>query len=155
MNISENNGALNRQTGLERLNLSDIMQVTVGSFTGALVFIMSSEIVRISDKVPFINLLIIIVISVFFSYAISYMIGVRRLGKKKMRLFLGLVPQRTILQYFSSVFFSFSLLYLLNINTATTSMDLVFSRTVVLSMPSTITASAADLIESQKEAPKL
>ena len=63
MNISENNGALNRQTGLERLNLSDIMQVTVGSFTGALVFIMSSEIVRISDKVPFINLLIIIVIT--------------------------------------------------------------------------------------------
>ena len=135
----------------ERLTVKDIMQVMVGSFTGALVFITSSNITRISDDIPYENLIIIILTSLLFSYVISYLIGVRRLGKKKMRMFLGIVPQRTLLQYISSVFFSLILFYLLGINNSTTPLDIVTKRTLVVAMPSTITASAADLIESQKE----
>jgi len=135
----------------ERLTVKDTMQVVVGSFTGALVFITSSNITRISDDIPYENLIIIILTSLLFSYVISYLIGVRRLGKKKMRMFLGIVPQRTLLQYISSVFFSLILFYLLGINNATTPLDIVTKRTLVVAMPSTITASAADLIESQKE----
>lgn len=138
-------------SSFERLNLKDIMQVVVGSFTGALVFITSSEITRISDPMPFQNLCLIVVVSLFFSYAISYLIGVRRLGFKRMRMFLGVVPQRTLLQYFSSIFFSLSIFYLLGINTLSTPPMLVAKRTLVVAMPSTITASAADLLESQKE----
>ena len=37
------------------------------------------------------------------------------------------------------------------INTLSTSLMLVAKRTLVVAMPSTITASAADLLESQKE----
>lgn len=135
----------------ERLTVKDIMQVVVGSFTGALVFITSSGITKISDDIPYMNLFLIVATSLFFSYVISYLIGIRRLGKKKMRLFLGIVPQRTILQYSSSVFFSLILFYLLGINGSTTPLDIVIKRTLVVAMPSTIMASAADLIESQKE----
>jgi hypothetical protein len=93
-------------SSLERLNLRDVIQISSGSFTGALVFITSSEITRISDDLPFLNLCLIVVTSLFISYAISYLIGVRGLGMKRMRMFLGIVPQRTLLQYFSSIFFS-------------------------------------------------
>jgi uncharacterized membrane protein len=144
-------GGYVEDSSFERLNLKDIMQVVVGSFVGALVFITSSEITRISDPIPFQNLFLIVAVSIFFSYAISYLIGVRRLGFKKMRMFLGVVPQRTLLQYGSSVFFSLAIFYLLGINNLSTSPMLVAKRTLVVAMPSTITASAADLLESQKD----
>jgi uncharacterized membrane protein len=135
---------------LERLNRRDIVQIGVGSFVGALVFVTSSEIMDISDNVPFRNIYLIAAVTILFSYAISYVIGVRKLGKKRIRMVFGFVPERMLLQYFSSILFSFFLLRLLGICTSTTSLDMLIKGVVVLAMPSTITASAADLIESQK-----
>jgi len=129
----------------------DIVQIGVGSFVGALVILTSGNIIEISDNVPFDNLYLILAVSVLFSYVISYMIGVRRLGKKRIRMFLGVVPERTLLQYSFAVFFSMFVLRLLGVNKSTTPLDVFIKRTVVLAMPSTITASATDLIESQKE----
>lgn len=136
---------------LERLNKRDFVQIVVGSFVGALVFLTSGEIVGISDNTPFENIYLIAVISILFSYLISYMIGVRKLGRKKIRMFLGIVPERMLLQYSSAIFFSTFLLYLFGINSSATLLDIIIKRIVILAMPSTITASATDLIESQKE----
>jgi len=146
-------GSLMEDSSLERLNVRDVVQIFSGSFTGALVFITSSEITRISDDLPYVNLCLIVVTSLVISYAISYLIGVRRLGMKRMRMFLGVVPQRTLLQYFSSIFFSAFLFYLLGISTFSTPSGVVARRILVVAMPSTITASAADLLESQKSSP--
>lgn len=128
--------------------IRDVIQVVVGSFIGALAFIESNELRTISDNIPSINLCLIVVTSVFFSYAISYLIGARRLEGKKRDMLLGLVPQWTLIQYLSSVFFSLVLFYLLGINNLTTPAMIVVKRTLVLAMPSTITASAA---RAQKE----
>lgn len=132
----------------------DIIQVVVGSFTGALVFITSSDIIRISDSIPLTNLCLIVATSVFFSYAISYLIDTNSFGERRMSMLLGLVPQWTLIQYFTAVFFSLTLCYMLGINTLSTPLMIVVKRTFVLAMPSTITASAADLIESQKAPPR-
>ncbi len=98
----------------------DVLQVVVGSFTGALVFIKSSELRRISDCIPSPNLCLVVATSVFFSYAVSYLIGTskRQLGRRD--LLLGLVPGWSLIQYLSSVIFSLILLYLLGINTVFT-----------------------------------
>ncbi len=128
--------------------IRDAIQVVVGSFIGALAFIESNELRTISDNIPYMNLCLIVVTSVFFSYAISYLIGTRRLEVRKRDLLLGLVPQWTLIQYLSSVFFSLILFYMLGINNLTTPAMIVVKRTLVLAMPSTITASAA---RAQKE----
>ena len=73
----------------------DIVQIVVNSFVGALVILTSGNIIEIGDNVPFDNLYLIVAVSVLFSYVISYMIGVRRLGKNRIRMFLGVVPERT------------------------------------------------------------
>ncbi len=132
----------------------DIVQIIVGSFTGALVFITSSDIIQISDSIPLTNLCLIIATSVFFSYAISYLIDTDSIGERRMSMLLGLVPLWTLIQYFTAVFFSLTLCYMLGINTLSTPLMIVVKRTFVLAMPSTITASAADLIESRKDRPR-
>jgi uncharacterized membrane protein len=132
----------------------DIIQIIVGSFTGALVFITSSDIITISDNIPLSNLCLIVATSVFFSYATSYLIDTYSFGERRMSLLTGLLPRWTLIQYFTAVFFSLTLCYMLGINTLSTPLMMVVKRTFVLAMPSTITASAADLIESQKAPPR-
>lgn len=128
--------------------IRDVIQVVVGSFIGALVFIESNELRTISDNIPSVNLCLIVITSVCFSYAISYLISARRLEVKKRDILQGLVPQWTLIQYLSSVFFSLVLFYMFGINNITTPAIIVVKRTLVLAMPSTITASAA---RAQKE----
>lgn len=135
---------------LERLNIRDAAQISIGSFVGALVFITSTDLIEISDKVPFLNVFMITAITILFSYMISYVIGIRRLGRKKIRMLFGVVPERTLIQYSSALFFSMFLLYLLGVNSSAGSWTVMLKRIFVLAMPSTITAAAADLIESQK-----
>ena len=133
----------------ERLNTRDIVQICVGSFIGALSFSVEGGILDIGDRVPFCNIILVMFTSIVFSYAISYLFGIRRLGRHKIKLIAGFIPERTMIHYISALIFSGFILWLFG---ASFGVSLVgfFKRTIVLALPATVAGSAVDLIDSQQ-----
>ncbi len=134
----------------ERFNSRDIVQTAVGSLAGALIYTYQTDIARLSDSLPLLNTALIALATILLSALIGYGIGVRRLGRRKMRLLLGVVPLRVAVHYTLALAFSALILWLLAINLPATPSDAVFRRIIVLSLPATLLGSAIDLVGSQK-----
>ncbi len=135
---------------LERFDSTDIAQIAVGSLTGAMIYAYQTDIMRLSDSLPQLNTALIVLVTLLLSLFIGYGIGVRKLGAKKMRLLLGLIPLRVFVHYAFAVIFSVIILWLLAINTGATPLGSAIRRIVVLSLPATLLGSAIDLVGSQK-----
>lgn len=133
----------------ERLNRRDIVQICIGSFIGALSFSVEGGILDIGDRVPFTNIILVMFTSIIFSYAISYLFGVRRLGRKRIKLIAGFIPERTMIHYFSALIFSAFILWLFGANFGISYIGFL-KRTIILAMPATVAGSAVDLIDSQQ-----
>ena len=134
---------------LERFTLKDVLQIIVGSFGGALAYAYT-DFREFGDGIPFANSILIILLSLFLAFAIAYLIGVRRLGNRKMLLIFGFIPARIIVHYASAVLSSAFILYLLGINNLATPLAIIFNRIVIIALPATVFGSAVDLIGSQK-----
>jgi len=135
----------------EKFDTRDIIQTAVGSFAGALTYAYQTDVISLSSQISAMHVLLLIILGIILSFLIAYSIGVRRLGKKKMKMALGFIPVRTAVHYISAAVFSVVLLYLLGINTASTPFALIVKRVVLLALPATVFGSAVDLIGSQKE----
>ena len=133
----------------ERLNNKDIVQICIGSFVGALSFSVEGGILDIGDRIPYLNILLVVITSIIFSYAISYLFGVRRLGRHKIRLIAGFIPERTMIHYISALISSGIVLWLFGANMGV-SFTGFFKRIIVLALPATVAGSAVDLIDSQQ-----
>ena len=136
---------------LERFDKRDIAQTAVGSLAGALIYAYQTDVARLADLLPLLNVAIIILATLALSMLIGYGIGVRRIGKKKMRMFFGTVPIRLIVHYGFAVIFSALILLLLGINSVGMPFGIMARRIVVLALPATLLGSAIDLVGSQKE----
>jgi len=132
----------------ERLNKRDIVQICVGSFVGALSFSVEGGILDIGDRFHFNNIILVIFTSIIFSYAISYLFGIRRLGKHRIRFIAGFIPERTLIHYFSALIFSAFILWLFGADFGISFFGFL-KRTIILALPATVTGSAVDLIDSQ------
>ncbi len=135
----------------ERFDKMDIAQTAVGSLAGALIYAYQTDVSRLADSLPLLNVAIIALATLALSMLIGYGIGVRRIGKKKMRLFFGTVPLRLVVHYVFAIVFSALILLLLGINTLGTPAGIMARRIVVLALPATLLGSAIDLVGSQKE----
>ena len=135
---------------LERFDGMDLAQIAVGSLAGAMIYAYQTDIARLSDSLPWFNTALIVLVTLLLSLVIGYGIGVRKLGEKKMRLLLGLIPLRVLVHYVFAVVFSAIILWLLAINTGATPPEAAIRRIVVLSLPATLLGSAMDLVGSQK-----
>jgi len=135
----------------ERFDSRDLVQSSVGSLAGALIYAYQADVARLSDGIPLVNALLIVLLTLVLSFLIGYELGVRRLGKKKMRVLFGVIPLRIIIHYSFAVVFSGLMLWLLAINTPATSLHVAANRIIVLSLPATLLGSTIDLVESQKE----
>ena len=135
---------------LERFDAMDLAQIAVGSLAGAMIYAYQTDIARLSDSLPQLNAALIVLVTLLLSLFIGYGIGVRRLGKKKMRLLLGVLPLRVFVHYAFAVVFSAIILWLLAINTGATPTESVIRRIITLSLPATLLGSAIDLVGSQK-----
>ena len=142
--------ALNPNNQIERFDARDIIQSAVGSLAGALIYAYQTNITGLSDSLPFINSFFIVIITLILAFLISYGIGVRRLGKKKIRILFGPIPLRITIHYSFALIFSAFMLWLLAINTSGTPLDVAMNRIIVLSLPATLLGSTIDLVESQK-----
>ena len=137
--------------GLERLDSRDLVQMAVGSLAGALIYAYQTDVARLADALPVLNTALIVLVTLVLSLFIGYGIGVRRLGSKRMRLALGVIPVRIAAHYAFALVFSALILWLLSINTLATPLGIAIRRIIVLSLPASILGSAVDLVESQKE----
>ncbi len=134
----------------ERFNSTDIVQTAVGSLAGAMIYSYQTDIPRLADSLPLFNMALIVLVTLLLSALVGYGIGVRRLGRKKMRLLLGVVPLRIISHYSLAVCFSALILWLLAINLPSTQFGFAVRRVIVLSLPATLLGSTVDLVGSQK-----
>ncbi len=134
----------------ERFDKRDVIQTAVGSLAGALIYTYQTDIPHIADGLPPLNVALIALITLLLSVFIGYGIGVRQLGKRKMRTVLGIIPLRLAVHYIFALFFSISMLWLLGIIDGATPLGLAVRRIAVLSLPATLLGSAIDLVESQK-----
>ena len=133
----------------EKLDKRDILQISIGSLVGAMSFSVEGGIIEISDRISLLHILVIVLISITFSYLISYTLGVRKLGDRKMLLLWGYIPARIMAHYFSALLFSAFILWVFGANLGVPTGEFL-KRIVVLALPATVTSSAADLIDSQK-----
>ncbi len=135
---------------VERFTLIDFAQISVGSFVGALSYVWTSEIWKVAEQIPAVNVAAIALLSVFISFIISYEMGVRRLGHKKMKMLFGFMPVRVFIHYSSALFFSALMLFLLALIDFSTPWNVSIKMIVVLALPATVIGSAVDLLGSQK-----
>jgi len=142
--------AANKES-MERFDSRDLMQIVVGSLAGALIYAYQTDIARLADSLPALNVALIVLLTLLLSLLIGYGIGVRRLGKKKMRLLLGVLPLRVAVHYAFALAFSAVILWLLAIITFSTPLADAARRIIVLALPATLLGSAIDLVNSQKE----
>jgi uncharacterized membrane protein len=133
----------------ERFDRKDLTQIIVGAFVGALSFLLSGNVAEIGARIPLINSMFVVIVSIFFSYVSSYHIGVRKLGRKRMRK-VFIFPLRVVVHYSVALLVSVFVLYLLGVNDAATELEVVVKRILVLALPATVMSSAIDLVESQK-----
>jgi uncharacterized membrane protein len=138
-------------TESEKFDARDVAQTAVGSLAGALIYAYQTDIPRLADSLPNSNTVLIVLITILLSFFIGYRIGIRRLGKRKMKFLFGLLPLRLTVHYAFALFFSASMLFILGINSFGTPFDLALRRIVVLSLPATLLGSTIDLVESQKD----
>lgn len=135
----------------ERFTEIDFAQIAVGSFVGALSYVWTSEIWDVASQLPTLNIAGIALLSVLISFLISYWMGVRRLGHKKIKMLFGFIPARTFAHYSSALLFSALMLFLLGLITLATPWNIALRMVVVLALPATVIGSAVDLIGSQRE----
>lgn len=135
---------------IEKFDARDVVQIAIGSFTGGLSFLLSGNVADVGEKIPVVNVVFVILVSVVFAYLSSYSFGVRKLGKKHLRVVLGIVPERIFVQYFLALLASAFLFYLLGINHLSTPVEVAVKRIFVLALPATVFGSAADLIGSKQ-----
>jgi len=140
-------GAMENQ--YERLDKRDIFQIFTGSMVGAMSFSVEGGILEIGDRINVIHVVFVVLISVLSSYLISYTLGIRKLGNRRIRLLWGYIPERTTIHYSSALLFSALMLLIFGANMGIPLADFA-KRVVVLALPATVTGSAADLIGSQK-----
>jgi uncharacterized membrane protein len=133
----------------ERFDKKDVTQIIVGAFVGGLSFLLSGNVAEIGERIPLINSVFVFLLSILFSYVSSYYIGLRRLGKRRMRRVLGF-PLRVVVHYFVALVVSVFLLYLLGVNDPATNWEVAVKRVVLLALPATVMSSAIDLVGSQK-----
>lgn len=133
---------------LERFTLNDVAQVLVGSFAGALAYAYT-DFMGFSDSMPAFNVGLVVLMSLFLAFAIAYLIGVRRLGHRKMLLIFGFMPLRTAVHYVSALLSSAFVLYVLFINNGAVYWGTALRRIIVIALPATVFGSAVDLIGSQ------
>ena len=135
---------------VEKFDKQDVIQIAIGSFTGALSFLLSGNVADVGEKIPVVNVVFVVFVSVAFAYLSSYFFGIRKLGKKHVRVFFGFVPERIFIQYLLALFSSAFLFYLLGINGPLTPLETIIKRIFVLALPATVFGSAADLIGSKQ-----
>ena len=141
----------NASNGRERFDARDVAQTAVGAFAGALIYAYQTDVTRISDSIPQLNVIIIALVTLLLSFLIGYSIGVRRLGKRRMVFLFWPLPLRLAVHYAFALVFSAAILWLLAINGPGTPWNVALRRIIVLSLPATLLGSAVDLVESQKE----
>ncbi len=135
----------------ERFDTRDSIQIAVGSLAGALIYAYQADVRGLSDNIPLLNILLIVLITLLLSFLIDYKIGVRKLGLRKMRKIFGLIPTRIVVHYLFALIFSITMLWLLGIIGLGTPLDIVARRIIVLSLPATLLGSTLDLVESQRD----
>ena len=134
-------------SGRENFDFRDVVQISVGSFIGALSYVFDAW--EIAFQLAAVNVALIIILSVSLSIVISYWIGVRRMGNKKIQM-LGFLPLRTVVHYSTAVIFSLLILILFNLVNVQTPWQLSVKRTVLLALPATVLGSAVDLLGSRQ-----
>ena len=135
----------------EKFDAKDLIQIAVGSFAGALTYAYQTDVARLGSQLTASHVIMIVAMSIILAFLVSYKIGVRDLGKKKMKVFLGFLPVRVAVHYLTAIFFSIIVLYMLGTNTPDTTFSTFVKRVLVLSLPASVFGSAVDLIGSQKE----
>jgi uncharacterized membrane protein len=135
----------------EKFDSKDIIQIAVGSFAGALTYAYQTDVARLGSQLTAFHVILIVVISIILAFLVSYKIGIRDLGKKKMKIFLGFIPVRVAVHYLTAIFFSIIVLYMLGTITPDITFSIFVKRVLVLSLPASVFGSAVDLIGSQKE----
>lgn len=131
----------------ERFNLRDVLQTSVGAFTGALA---SFEFWRYGDGLPATNALLMVALSLLLAFLIAYYLGVRRLGHRHIKMLLGFLPERISAHYLLALFCSAVVLYTFGVNSLQTPLTDAVNRIVVVALPATALGSAVDLIDSQR-----
>jgi len=144
-----------KRTGLdkreEKFDSKDMIQIAVGSFAGALTYAYQTDVARLGSQLTAFHVIMIVAISIILAFLVSYKIGVRDLGNKKMRVFFGFIPVRVAAHYLTAIFFSIIILYMLGTITSDITFSIFVKRVLVLSLPASVFGSAVDLIGSQKE----
>jgi uncharacterized membrane protein len=135
----------------ERFDTRDLIQSAVGSLAGAMIYAYQADVARIADSLPNLNIALMVIITLALSFFIGYMIGVRRLGKKRMKTIFGIIPLRVIVHYCFALVFSAFMLWLLGMISYSTALITILRRVIVLSLPATLLGSTIDLVESQKD----
>ena len=132
----------------EHIDRHDVFQAMVGSLIGAMTFSVEGGICEIGDNLNMLNIALIAVFGIAFSYLISYRMGVRRLGKRRIKFVGYFIPLRILIHYGFAVIFSITVLWIFGLTGAD---GLVFlKRIAVLSLPAVVIGSSVDLIDSQK-----
>lgn len=135
---------------VERFDARDMIQSAVGALAGAMIYGYQADIARLSDSMPLLNIVLIVLITVTLSVLLGYGVGVRTLGKRKMKFLFGLLPLRITVHYVFALVFSAIILWLLGINNLGTPVGSFSKRIIVLALPATLLGSTLDLVESQK-----
>ena len=135
----------------EKFDTKDIIQIAVGSFAGALTYAYQTDVARLGSQLTTFHVILIVAISILLAFLVSYKIGIRDLGKKRMRMFLGVIPVRLSAHYLTAVVSSVVILYMLGTLAPDTTFSVFVKRIVVLSLPASVFGSAVDLTGSQKK----
>ncbi len=61
----------------ERFDARDVVQTAVGSLAGALIYTYQTDVARLSDSLPLLNVALIVLATLALSLLIGYGIGVR------------------------------------------------------------------------------
>jgi len=117
-----------------------VLQDFVGAAFGAMFFTVTAEVWNLAAALKPLNVFAIFVISLILGFALIYLSKRRRETSEKLE---HTASMRAVEIYVVSFFTA--LLFVLVFQTAT-SMELIFKQTVMIALPSVVSAATADLL---------
>lgn len=130
---------------MKSLNIEDVIQVCIGSTILAIPIAFTEEAWKISSTIPALNLVTVLFTSLFLNACfIYYGVYEGNVKNKSLKFF-----SRILINYLVTFFTVFYILFILNILSMSSSVQLIISKVIIVAFPASLSGAIVDSFDKE------